>query len=312
MNIIYPSDTFSLASCAATVGFFDGVHAGHRFLINELKEIATKQGLKSVVFTFANHPRKVIDTTFKPELLTTLSEKLTQLESTGIDTCIVLDFCTEMAELSAYEFLKSILLEKYNVKTLLVGHDHRFGHNRTDGFPEYKQYGDSLGINVIQATRFSTSDIPHISSSEIRLALHRGDISAANRILTYRYSFVGKVMNGFKIGRKIGFPTANLYCQDQEKMIPPFGVYAVRVYRKNHVYKGMMNIGTRPTLDNGYHTSMEVHIIDFDEDIYNENIKVEFIQKIRDEVKFNGLDELVEQLRKDKQFVIDLNEMTKQ
>lgn len=307
MNIIYPSDTFSLASCAATVGFFDGVHAGHRFLINELKEIATKQGLKTVVFTFANHPRKVIDPDFKPELLTTLSEKLIQLDSTGIDTCIVLDFCAEMAELSAYDFLKSILLEKYNVKTLLVGHDHRFGHNRTDGFPEYKQYGDSLGINVIQASRFSTSDIPDISSSEIRLALQRGDIITANRILTYRYSFVGRVMNGFKIGRTIGFPTANLYCEDLEKIILPFGVYAVQVYWNNNAYKGMMNIGTRPTLNNGFHTSMEVHIIDFDEDIYNQNIKVEFIQKIRDEKKFDGLDELIEQLRKDKQFVIEMN-----
>lgn len=307
MNIIYPSDTASLTSCAATVGFFDGVHAGHRFLIEELKEIAKKQNLKTVVFTFANHPRKILDANFKLELLTTLPEKLTQLESTGIDTCVVLDFCPEMAKLSAYDFLKSILQEKYQVKTLLVGHDHRFGHNRTDGFPEYKQYGNSLGMDVIQTTRFSISDIPQISSSEIRLALERGDIPTANRILTYRYSFVGKVMNGFKIGRKIGFPTANLYSEYLEKLIPPFGVYAVRVYWNNNVYKGMMNIGTRPTLDNGYHTSMEVHIINFDKDIYNENIKVEFIQKIRDEVKFNNLDELVEQLQKDKQIVIDMN-----
>ena len=307
MNIIYSSDTSSLPPCVATVGFFDGVHAGHRFLINELKEIAETENLKSTVVTFAIHPHKVLDPDFTPELLSTLSEKLVLLESTGIDNCIVLDFSLEMAKLSAFDFIKTVLLEKYNVQSLLVGHDHRFGHNRADGFPEYKQYGQSLGMKVIQATRFSTSDTPHISSSEIRMALHRGDITTANRILTYRYSFVGRVMNGFKIGRKIGFPTANLYCENQEKMIPPFGVYAVKVYWNENSYKGMMNIGTRPTLDNGYHTSLEVHIIDFDEDIYNQNIKVEFIQKIRDEKKFNGLDELIAQLQKDKQFVIELN-----
>lgn len=307
MDIIYSSNTSSFAPCAATVGFFDGVHAGHRFLINELKEIAKAENLKSVVVTFATHPRKVLHTDFQPELLNTLPEKLVQLESTGIDSCIVLDFSLEMASLSAFDFLKTILLEKYNVRSLLVGHDHRFGHNRLDGFPEYKKYGDALGMKVIQANCFSTSEIHHISSSEIRLALHRGDITLANIILTYPYSFTGKVVNGFKIGRKIGFPTANLISEDKEKLIPPFGVYAVRVHWKNNAYKGMMNIGTRPTLDNGFHTSLEVHIINFDEDIYSHTIKVEFIQKIRDEKKFNGVDELIEQLQKDKQFVIDMN-----
>lgn len=307
MDIIYSSDTSSFAPCAATVGFFDGVHAGHRFLINEMKEIAKAENLKSVVVTFATHPRKVLQTDFQPEILSTLPEKLVQLESTGIDTCIVLDFSIEMASLSAFDFLKTILLEKYNVRSLLVGHDHRFGHNRLDGFPEYKRYGDTLGMKVIQATCFSTSEIQRISSSEIRLALHRGDINLANRILTYPYSFTGKVVNGFKIGRKIGFPTANLISEDKEKLIPPFGVYAVRVHWNNNAYKGMMNIGTRPTLDNGLHTSLEVHIINFDEDIYNQTINVEFIQKIRDEKKFNGVDELIEQLQKDKQFVIDMN-----
>ena len=307
MDIIYSSNTSSCAPCAATVGFFDGVHAGHRFLINELKEIAKAENLKSVVVTFATHPRKVLHTDFQPELLNTLPEKLVQLESTGIDTCIVLDFSLEMASLSAFDFLKTILLEKYNVRSLLVGHDHRFGHNRLDGFPEYKKHGVTLGMKVIQATCFSTSEIHHISSSEIRLALHRGDITLANRILTYPYSFIGKVVNGFKIGRKIGFPTANLVSEDKEKLIPPFGVYAVRVHWNNNAYKGMMNIGTRPTLDNGLHTSLEVHIINFDEDIYSHTIRIEFLQKIRDEKKFNGVDELIEQLQKDKQFVIDMN-----
>ena len=311
MQLIYQSEINKLPPCAATVGFFDGLHAGHRFLIEKLKATAKIQNLKSVVITFSVHPLKVLNSGFKPEILTTLSEKLTQLSTTGIDTCIVLDFTIGMANLSAYEFLETILKEKFNVHTLLVGHDHRFGHNRTDGFPEYKKYGETLGMNVTQAKRFSTSDIQHISSSQIRLALHRGDIQTANDILTYNYSFTGKVTNGFKIGRKIGFPTANLVPENSEKLIPPFGVYAVLVHWQNQIYKGMMNIGTRPTLNNGYHTSLEVHIIDFDEDIYNQLIRIEFIQKIRDEKRFNGVDELIEQLGKDKQFVIDSNLNTK-
>lgn len=307
MNILYSSDNINLSPCVATVGFFDGVHAGHRFLINELKKIAKAENLKSVVVTFAIHPRKVLDSNFHPELLNTLSEKLIQLESTGIDICIVLDFSLEMAKLSALDFLKNVLLEKYNVRILLVGHDHRFGHNRKDGYIEYKKYGDSLGMQVIQATRFYTSEIKLISSSEIRLFLLEGDIVNANRILTYRYSFIGKVVNGFKNGQKIGFPTANLVPEDQEKLIPSGGVYAVLVHWNNNIYKGMMNIGIRPTLNNGNQISLEVHIINFIEDIYDQLIKIEFIQKIRNEKKFDSIDELIQQLQRDKQFVIDLN-----
>jgi riboflavin kinase/FMN adenylyltransferase len=171
-----------LNSCVATVGFFDGVHAGHRFLIDELKAIAKAQNKKSVVITFATHPRKVLDAAFKPELLNALSEKIALLESTGIDSCIVLDFTPEMAKLSAYEFIKTVLWEKYNVSTLLVGHDHRFGHNRTDGFAEYKKYGESLGMTVIQEKQYFTAEFTNICSSEVRLALLRGEIETANKI----------------------------------------------------------------------------------------------------------------------------------
>jgi riboflavin kinase/FMN adenylyltransferase len=295
-----------LNSCVATVGFFDGVHAGHRFLIDELKAIAKAQNLKSIVFTFAIHPRKVLDPDFKPDLINTLAEKVALLESTGIDTCIVLDFTPEMAKLSAYEFIKTVLSEKYHVKTLLVGHDHRFGHNRTDGFAEYKKYGESLGMTVIEAKRYFTTEFSRISSSEVRLALERGEVERANKLLTYPYSLQGKVMNGFKVGRKIGFPTANLSPNDPAKIVPAHGVYAVRVHWNGNVYKGMMNIGTRPTLDNGYHTSLEVHILDFSQDIYNQTITVEFIQKIRDEQKFNGIEALIEQLKKDRQDSISI------
>ena len=307
MQIIYQSEIKTLSPCVATVGFFDGLHAGHRFLIEELKTIAKLQHLKSVVITFSVHPRKVLNSEFKPELLTTLTEKLTQLESTGIDTCVVLDFTLTMAKLSAYEFLDTILKNKFNVQTLLVGHDHRFGHDRTDGFPEYKKYGEALGMEVIQAAQYNTELDKHISSSEIRNDLKKGEIEPANRLLTYEYSIHGKVVEGFKNGRLLGFPTANIELFDTDKLIPALGVYAVRVRWGNCRYKGMMNIGHRPTLDNGENISLEVHILNFEADIYNQSVEIDFIKKIRDEQKFNGIDELKTQLEKDKLYVMGMD-----
>ncbi len=294
---------FSDAPCVATVGFFDGVHVGHRFLIEELKEIARARNLRSMIITFAVHPRKVLNADFQPQLLNTLDEKNEQLEKTKVNEIIILDFTKEMAKLSAYEFLNIILKNHFNVKTLLVGHDHRFGHNRTDGFPEYKKYGEQLGMEVIQAQPYSTSEDEHISSSEIRLAIQQGEIVRANRLLGYPYAISGRVIDGFRVGRKIGFPTANMQVVDSDKLIPPLGVYAVRVYWNGNRYAGMMNIGTRPTLADDNHISLEVNIFDFDRDIYNQTIKVEFIQKIRDEQKFNGVNELIEQLNKDRETV---------
>ncbi|MFZ4725270.1 MAG: riboflavin biosynthesis protein RibF [Paludibacter sp.] len=306
MQIFYQNEIEDFQPCVATVGIFDGVHAGHRFLIEQVKEFANALNIMSVVITFAKHPRSVLNPEFSPEILNTLPEKLQQLESTGIDACIVLDFTIEMGQLSAYNFLKTILFQKFNVQTLLVGHDHRFGRDRKDGFPEYLQYGKSIGMKVMQATRFRTALDELISSSEIRNLLQKGDIEHANRLLNYNYNFCGKVIDGFKVGRKIGFPTANIFIENQFKLIPAMGVYAVQVLWNNQFYKGMLNIGVRPTL-NGTKVSLEVHIIDFNEDIYNQIIEIYFIRKIRDEKKFDGIDELIEQLKKDKQQVIEMN-----
>ncbi len=301
MEIINQSS--DIAKNVATVGFFDGVHAGHRFLIEELKSIARTEKLSSVVITFSVHPRKVLHSDYQPQLLTTLDEKLNRLESTGIDACVVLDFSEEMAKLTAFEFLKNILYEQYNVRTLLVGHDHRFGHNRAEGFEEYKKYGEKIGMKVIQTTRYTTNQIGHISSSEVRLALKNGDVIRANEILSYPYSFRGKVIDGYKMGRKIGFPTANIEPDDTEKLIPATGVYAVKVKWKNFIYLGMMNIGQRPTMENGAAISLEVHIFNFDENIYNQTLEIIFFEKIRDEKKFDNVNELIEQLKKDKDMV---------
>lgn len=291
---------------AATVGFFDGVHIGHRFLIAELKKEAAKRGLKSMVITFKVHPRKVLHAAYLPQLLTSTEEKIEQLKSTGVDEVVELDFTVGMAQLTAAEFIKQILAEQLHVKLLLVGHDHRFGRNREAGFPEYVAYGRQNGMEVIEATRYSTEQFSHISSSEVRNALLTGDIERANALLTYPYAFTGYVVTGFQVGKKIGFPTANLSPVEPDKLIPGLGVYAVKIDWKGNTYKGMMNIGRRPTLDNGETVSLEVHIINFGADIYHQQLKVSFIQKIRDEKKFNAIEQLIEQLKIDKEFVLNL------
>lgn len=292
---------------AATVGFFDGVHMGHRFLLAELKKEATKRGLKSMVITFKVHPRKVLHAAYLPQLLTSAAEKREQLKSTGVDEVVELDFTVEMAQLTAAEFITQILAGQLGVKLLLVGHDHRFGRNREEGFPEYAAYGRQNGMEVIQTTRYSTEQFSHISSSEVRNALITGDIERANTLLTYPYAFTGYVVTGFQVGKKIGFPTANLNPVEPDKLIPGIGVYAVLIDWKGNSYKGMMNIGRRPTLDNGDAVSLEVHIINFDADIYHQQLKVTFIRKIRDEKKFDSVDALIEQLKSDKEAVLRAN-----
>ena len=306
MYIYKHNDAVPWDKCVATVGFFDGVHGGHRFLLNEVIEEARRQQSISVVVTFNEHPRKILKSDYQPRLLTTLEEKLELLDSTGIDACVVLDFSKEMSLFSAKEFIRNILSEKLKVSTLFVGHDHRFGHNREDGFEEYKLYGAELYMDVIQAERFVLDGDEQFSSSQIRKALTTGDIALANTLLTYPYTFVGKVIGGYKNGRKIGFPTANMWFENKEKIIPAVGVYAVQVYVKGHSYKGMMNIGYRPTFSADDQLSMEVHIIDFEADIYDQTIKIECIYRIRNEKKFNGVAELIEQLQKDKETVQQL------
>lgn len=306
MLIYKHNDAVPWDKCVATMGFFDGVHGGHRFLLNEVSKEARRVQHVSVAVTFSKHPRKILKSDYQPRLLTTLEEKLELLESTGIDACVVLDFSKEMSRLSAQEFIEKILFDKLKVNTLFVGYDHRFGRNREEGFEEYKLYGARLGMNVIQAEKFTFKGDKHFSSSKIRQALTTGNVALANRLLTYPYTFVGKVIEGHKKGRTIGFPTANLRFENKEKIIPAVGVYAVYVYVKDRAYKGMMNIGHRPTFSSDNQLSMEVHIIDFDADIYAQPIKIECMHRIRDEKKFKGINELVEQLKKDRETVREL------
>lgn len=284
--------------CVATIGFFDGVHMGHRFLINQVRDVALSKGLRSALITFPEHPRKVMNSDYRPELLTTSNEKITLLEGTKVDECIMLDFTDEIARLTACEFMKNVLKERYNVQVLVIGYDHRFGHNRSEGFDDYALYGKSIGMEVVLAEACLLDQV-HVSSSVIRSYLQKGEVDVAARCLGYEYAIEGVVVGGYKVGRKIGFPTANLRIEDSEKLVPADGVYAVRVDVEGQSYNGMLNIGYRPTLENGLSRSIEVHILHFNSDIYDSTIRLSFVQRIRSEMKFSGLDELVSQLNKD-------------
>ena len=286
-----------LLPSVATIGFFDGVHRGHRFLIEQVCKVAAARGLASSVITFPVHPRKVMQPGFHPELLTTCDEKVALLAGTGVDYCVMLDFTLDLARLSAKQFMAA-LKQDYQVQALVIGYDHRFGHNRSEGFDDYVRYGRELGMEVILAQAYST-DAMTVSSSAVRRLLLEGNVSEAANCLGYYFFLNGMVVNGYHVGRKIGFPTANLCVNDSEKLIPADGVYAVYVFLGEKKHTGMLSIGYRPTLNNGIDRSIEVHIFNFDADIYNQPMRLSFVRRTRPELKFDSLEELIEQLHKD-------------
>jgi len=283
----------------ATLGFFDGVHLGHRHLIKQVVSEAKRIGQESAVITFPIHPRKVLDKDYQPPLLCGLDEKVTQLATTEIDNCIMLDFTRDISQLSAKDFIQQILKDKIGIQTLFVGYDHRFGKNREEEFEDYCKYGAEVGINMIKATAFQFGK-ETVSSSQIRYLLAQGDISLANTFLSYNYTITGKIVEGYQVGRRIGFPTANIKIWERYKVIPTDGVYAVRVHIKNSIHEGMLYIGNRPTLHDDSQTSVEVNIFDFDEDLYNKTLTVEFVSFVRPDIKFNGVEPLIAQINKDK------------
>lgn len=285
-----------------TVGFFDGVHLGHRFLISQMKEAGERLHLPVAVVTFPEHPRKVLQKDYQPRLLNSFEEKLTHLEETGIDYCIILDFTPELSRVSARDFICKILAEDLHAKVLWIGYDHRFGYDRTDDVEQYKLYGRQCGIEVFNATPYAGNS-PHVSSSEIRRLLSEGKVENAAKLLACHYRIKGSIVAGFKVGRKLGFPTANIRIDEPFKIIPAIGVYAVWVYLKGKRYAGMLYIGNRPTLNNGEDTTLEVNIFDFSEDVYNEEITVAFIRYVRGNVRFESIERLGEQLKEDRKEV---------
>lgn len=305
MQILQETSAILPEPCVATIGFFDGVHAGHRYLFQQVKEIAKTQGLQSALVTFPVHPRKVMNADYHPELLTSPEEKISLLSETGIDYCLMLDFTPSISRLTAQEFMIQILKDRFHVKCLVIGYDHRFGHNRSEGFEDYVRYGKEIGIEVIRARACTNnieigenSNIP-VSSSLIRRLLHQGDVDLAARCLGYEYFLDGIVVGGYQVGRKIGFPTANLSIDHPDKLVPADGVYAVWVEFDKKRFMGMLNIGIRPTINNGPNRTIEVNILHFHSDIYDKFIRLTFVKRTRPELKYDTIEELIAQLHKD-------------
>lgn len=287
----------------ATIGFFDGVHRGHQFMIDSLTTMAHAQGRQSLVITFDRHPRQVVHADYVPQLITTTDEKLQLLHATAADRIEVLHFDAQMAQLSAYEFMRQVLHKKYGVAMLLTGYDNRFGHNRAEGFADYVRYGEEMGMKVLQNTPIDIDGM-RVSSSLIRRLIVEGNITEASNCMGHPYSITGSVAHGFQEGRRIGFPTANIVPESAEKLVPGNGVYATRVSVEGGEWMpAMLNIGTNPTFQR-QQTTIEAHIIGFEGDIYGRKVRVEFGRKLRDEQRFESVEALQKQLEADKKEVL--------
>ncbi len=289
-----------------TIGTFDGVHLGHKKILNQLIDKKKQSGLETMVFTFDPHPRKVLFPDQQDlKLITNTNEKVSLLSEIGIDHVIVYPFSKAFSEINPDEYIGEILVEKLKAKCIIVGYDHRFGKNRVGGLDLLMKYAEKYNYEVIEIAAEDINSI-NISSTQIRKAIESGNIELANQFLGYSFFISGKVSEGKKLGRTIGFPTANISISDADKIIPKNGVYAVKVEIKNELFNGMLNIGINPTVSTTLQLKMEVHLFDFNQQVYGEDIKVSFIYRVRDEQKFSGIEALKNQLELDKQHIMSL------
>lgn len=280
-----------------TIGTFDGVHIGHKYVLKKVVQLSLENNYNSIVLTFFPHPRMVLQQDSSIKLLNTIQEKESLLSELEIENLIVHPFDLEFSRLSAEEFVKDILVEKLNIGIIIIGHDHRFGRNRTATINDLTAFGKRYDFEVIEISAREIDDIA-ISSTKIRKALLDGNVFTANNYLGYNYFLSGKIVTGKKIGRTIGFPTANIEISENYKLIPRNGVYIVSSKINNVKYFGMMNIGVNPTVE-GLGQKIEVHFFDFNKNIYDEAVQIDIYYRIRDEKKYNSLDELKSQLKKD-------------
>ena len=283
-----------------TLGTFDGVHLGHLRLLKKIVDDSKKERLESIVLTFFPHPRMVLQNDSELKLLNTIEEKAELLENSGIDNLIVHPFDQEFSRLSAEEFVKEILVEKLNIKKIVIGYDHRFGRNRTATIEDLIEFGKTYDFEVEQISAEEINDVT-ISSTKIRNSLKNGDIKQANKFLGYNYTLSGIVVSGKKIGRTIGFPTANLKINEDYKLIPKDGVYIVSSVINNTTVYGMMNIGKNPTFSEN-ENSLEVYFLNLNKDLYGLSLTISFIDRIRDEIKFKSIEELKNQIEIDKKY----------
>lgn len=304
MNIYHSLHDFTTTQKTVfTLGTFDGVHIGHTKIIERLLNASSEEE-QSLVLTFFPHPRMVLQEESDIKLLNTIAERTELLQKAGLQNLIIHPFDQAFSRLTAEEFVKNVLVDVFNIKKIIIGHDHRFGRNRTANIDDLIIFGKEYGFEVEQISAQEIDEVS-ISSTKIRNALTEGKIALANEYLGYNYFFSGTVVHGKKLGRTIGFPTANLKIEESYKLVPAIGVYAVKCTVKNQVINGMLNIGTNPTVQ-GQNISIEVNLFDFEADLYDQKIKVELIKRIRDEQKFASVDDLKTQLHKDQLFARQL------
>jgi riboflavin kinase/FMN adenylyltransferase len=294
------SETSDLKDTIVTIGTFDGVHLGHQKILKKLVELKNKNGGETLLFTFDPHPRKVLFPEQRDlKLITTTQEKCELLKQFGIDNILVFPFTIEFSKMSAEDYISNIISETLKTKTLVIGYDHRFGSNREGNIETLKQVSGNYNFDLIEIPAQEINQL-NISSTRIRKAIEEGEIEVANSFLGYSFFMSGKVIKGKQLGRTIGYPTANIELLDLDKIKPKTGVYAVNIIIDQINFRGMLNVGYNPTTDSDRIQKIEVNIFDFNKDIYGKIIKIEFIKHLRNEVKFANLDELKEQLAKDK------------
>ena len=288
----------SFCDAVVTIGTFDGVHTGHQKIIAQLKDEAAKISGESVIITFDPHPRKVLEPSRPLKLITTLDEKIELLDKQGVDHLVVVPFTRVFAGMSAEEYMRDFLVDKFRPHTIIIGYDHRFGHDRRGDYHMMESFAEQLNFQLCEIPQHLVDSII-VSSTQIRKSIAEGNVHIANDLLGYDFFFEGKIIEGNRLGRQLGFPTANLEVKDADKLIPGNGVYAVTATLEGKDYEGMMNIGIRPTLTDGLFM-IEVNLFQFDEDIYGKQLRVHVKKFMRPEKKFNGLDALKEQIAQDK------------
>ena len=299
LKVFHSISEFSCAKkTVVTLGTFDGVHLGHQRIINRLLNSTQNNSLESVVLTFSQHPRSVLQSESSIKLLNTNDEKIALLEKKGIDNLIIHTFDTNFSELTGEEFVKTVLVEKLKIQKIIIGYDHRFGKNRASDIHDLLYFGKKYHFDVEQISAKEIDEIS-ISSTKTRAAIDNGNMKLANQYLGYQYSFTGKVVVGKQLGSTIGFPTANISIENSAKIIPKNGVYIVEGSWQGKTHQGMMNIGTNPTVG-GKSTTIETHFFDVNQDLYHLNLTISVHEFIRDAIKFNSIDELKIQLQKDK------------
>ncbi|MDW7691114.1 bifunctional riboflavin kinase/FAD synthetase [Flammeovirgaceae bacterium SG7u.111] len=300
------NDFVKIENAVVTSGTFDGVHFGHQQILARLKEITTAMEGENVVITFWPHPRFVLSgMDIDLKLISTLDEKIERLSDFGVDNLLIIPFDKQFASLSSLEFIQKVLVDTVQTKKLVMGYDHRFGHNREGGFDFLMKNAYNFGFEVEEIPRQEVEEIA-VSSTKIRRALQHSDVQTAAKYLGRPYQLRGEVVGGAKLGRKLGFPTANLLIKETYKLIPENGIYAVKAFHNDIAYDAMLNIGVRPTIANEGERSIEVHLFDFNKDIYGETLKIHFIDHLRNEKKFANLEELQHQLSIDKEAALEV------